>query len=280
LNLENNICIDLRSKIEKAWEIEKRLECEYIREIKIMGLTATAWLSDEEHFTNSGTHGSIRDQVEELLRTKQIKFSYILPKRGSFSEKEAIRTKKINGSYIEGNAQALMQAMRRNLKKDIEKWGKHKIQAHWTEDAIPYSLVIILHDEKYRAKDCLKIDLYTPYLQDDTQRHSFFIERGEEDGQNDKVFRFFEDSYRNFWDAGTTIASSVKDMVSISAILLLAFGVSHIAGTILEKILGEVAGERLGIFFSIIISVALKLSWDNWLKSRVTMLLKELSIID
>lgn len=61
-----------------------------------------------------------------------------------------------------------------------------------TDIALPYAIMQVIHKPDFSYKDYIKVDLYSPYLDNDNNRRSFIVWAA----QDNENYTFFEDSYR------------------------------------------------------------------------------------
>ena len=186
--LKNNVYFSSRKTIETQSSLRERLKG--AKRVKLLNFAGTTLLY-EKAISSDVHHKSVREEYDSMNNTQ---FQIILPKKGSLSEQDAVKYK-MREPYDLTDSQAVVNIMRNRLIEDADT-SNGRIQARFTECALPYALMIVTYEDK--SRDHVKVDLYSPYLEWDSDIRSFIIYR-EKDPEN---FSFFESNFNAIWAEG------------------------------------------------------------------------------
>lgn len=190
-----------REDVESQNGLDKRLKLGIgIKEIRILNYASTSVLTPSlVDFSNLTHCSNLSDRIKELVCKEGVKITLIINAPDCAAADEALRSEKIINMNIDGNnrGQVFYQSYK-GIQEIIGENGafynsyKSKdFKYHITEVALPYAIFQVKHNNS--KKDYVKIDLYSPYISNESKRRTFFIYRADDE----KNYKFFEENFDN-----------------------------------------------------------------------------------
>lgn len=185
--------VDHNDTLEERWK--------YAQEITFVNYASTAFTSAQKVVPNH-----VADKFLRQLYLKKLKngcnFKFLLTEPNTFADFDASFSKMNVVTNLDIEISRIIQFGVTTLEHDVQAWKKNTsckkgtLEFKTTAIALPYSLMRVINDRKHANLNYIKVDLYSPFLTDDSSRRSFILTP---DNVN---YQFFQDQISDFWNKG------------------------------------------------------------------------------
>ena len=185
---KNNVCLSFRNRFDETeHEMEEKLS--HVKEFFYMGNTGSAFFNDRNIENKANFYSVLEHRIRQadafLLRV-------ILMSPNSLINEHVARYR-MSPNCINISKEKLVDYSIEGIRKLIE-IDKNRTYGKITDLCLPYALCIFkFYDE---SMDYIKIDLYSPYIDNNEKRPSVVIYRI----KNEKLFEHFSSVFRNVWN--------------------------------------------------------------------------------
>lgn len=194
-NLKKNGEIQLRSRMyeEKIVSIEERWR--FAREIVFVNFAATTFLGSSQIASESVYSKRRRELFERKIKEGTL-FRFLLTNPGSYADYDAAKYKMCIPAHSHIRGKDVISIAAKTVRESCKKYKHEKgsIEYRFTDVALPYGAMLIINDEEHSFMNQIKVDLYSPYIQNDRNRRSFTIYANDQDNYN-----FFYNNITKIW---------------------------------------------------------------------------------
>ena len=202
-NLKTSSDIKMHSKsyVDNHPSLEERWK--FAREVVLVNYAATSFLSSNLIASESVYSHKIQELFERKLR-EGTNFKFLLTTPGSYADYDAAKYKMCVTANSDVKPQDAITIAAKTIKEKAKKYkaGKGNIEYKFTDIALPYGAMLVINDEYHSFMDHIRIDIYSPLLQNDRNRRSFMIYVSNKDN-----YDFFFDNISKMWIEAHEITS-------------------------------------------------------------------------
>lgn len=192
----HNVCMSSRDEMDYNPPLEERWR--YAKEITIVNYACTAFLASDTIVSHRFANKSWRDIYHEKIK-EGCKFKFILTEPNTYADFDASYSKMKTICNANVSISNLILESFETLKKDIEETKliyPNSIDFRTSTVALPYGAIMVINDDEHMYLNHIKVDLYSPYLNDDHDRRSFILY----EKINKSNFDFFSKNITQFWN--------------------------------------------------------------------------------
>lgn len=195
-NLKDNVTMLPRQLIDNRPVIEERWK--YAKEITFINYASTAFIAAQKVVPSHVAKGSLRELFQQKLKTG-CNFKFLITEPDSYADFDASKTKMntITNNNIDISDLiriASIELEQENYELQNSMTYKGSLEYRLTNIALPYGLILVTNDEEHTNLNHIKVDLYSPFLQNDSERRSFIIY------QDNSNYEFFYKQITSIWN--------------------------------------------------------------------------------
>lgn len=188
-----NIYLGFRHELDVKKE-KIQIKLQNAKELQLLFLNGSSLLDKENNEGNFNLQFFVSEREKQNL---VLRIEVIFVEPGSLSEQDACNWKE-NFYHRTVDKKMLSHISMENLKELKKKSAKIcKISIKYTRIFLPYSLLIVKYDDE--KQDFMKVDLYSPYVDDRKERPSMYIYRC----IHRELFEHFQRVFYRIWNDDT-----------------------------------------------------------------------------
>lgn len=196
-----------RRLIERLFPEESltiRIDGKYIiRHIDIISYTSATIINPKKVNYNTQDN-SMPTSIAALLEDKNFSMHLLMTEPLSKAAQEAYSSQKLGNAHWENNVNASTSAFEDAYMTLLETYQNENIfskrlkdnhlEVYMTSIALPYAIFKVTYKDAYEELDYIKVDLYSPYMEQDNKNRRSFVISKKHDQQN---YEFFSTQVRS-----------------------------------------------------------------------------------
>lgn len=188
----NNIYLDFKSALEDSSSYPFFQRIYDVKKMYLLNYASSSFISGIDVAHTYDNHNTLKSWFSYSLANGHVELSIVLTDPYSYAARDAAMYKMFpefqkvkTEDIIPGNLNKLVQFKKNNPKANLK--------IYLTKIALPY--VIMLTENQNPENSHMKVDLYSPVIEHDGKRPSFYMSQTDE--SNQEMYRFFKDNILN-----------------------------------------------------------------------------------
>lgn len=203
----HTIVMSSRHKIDNVETLEERWK--YAEEITLVNFASTAFIASSMVAPEYVLKNSWRKLFQQKL-TSGCTFKFLTVEPNSYADFDASFSKMNLIKNIGVESSDIINMAYEGLKKEVSNLNSYglnsgKLEHRTTNICLPYGLILVTNDLEHFQLNHIKVDLYSPYLSNDSERRSFIVYP-----DNDN-YDFFVKQVSILWDKSKRKNESFKN---------------------------------------------------------------------
>lgn len=186
---ELNICLGFRKDNESTSETfhERLMEAKYIQILCLNGVSIFG-----DSFSTMGRDAGLKEFRDLMEQNADLNVEVILLQPESKANLEESEYQ-VNHDHLTIPKSELSRHSIENIKKIMEDEGKGRLFLKTTDKSIPYALFLVSFKDS--RLDYVKVDLYSPFIENNGERPSMYIFRN----STPELFKHFSKVFERMW---------------------------------------------------------------------------------
>ncbi len=171
------VIMSSRSQIDNVKTLEERWK--YAKEITLVNFASTAFIASSKVAPEYVSKNSWRELFQKKLKSG-CTFRFLITEPNSYADFDASFSKMNIIKNVDVETSDIISMAFDGLEKEYQNLNNYgaprgNLEYRTTTICLPYGLILVTNDAEHSNLNHVKVDLYSPYLLDDSERRSFII---------------------------------------------------------------------------------------------------------
>lgn len=190
--LTPNVCLSFKRETENKIKYPFYEKLNDVTKITLLNFAASSFISGIEIASTYQESDTLKNWFDYNLANGHIEANIILVNPHSYAAHDAAMCKMYPSGKNVKKDEIILTNMNK-LFRFIQNYPHAKLNVFLTDIALPYGVMMTEHKDP--ANNHIKVDLYSPVINDDKKRPSFYMLQN--DPQTEMLFTFFEDNVKD-----------------------------------------------------------------------------------